>query len=170
MIVIKKITQHYDPEQDRIGLTTEDAEGRVHLLWLTLRLANRLAGTLANWLDEDVKALAPGQSVFSLHAWEQSAAQAQFTPGRPVKLTAVRGEALLNAVDLVRGPNGYTLTFKWGTGGAARLTVTVTELRQWLIILHRQFDTAGWPKNAWPKWFSANPESAAPSTVPHLLH
>jgi len=100
-----------------------------------------------------VKTLAAGQSVFSLHAWEQSSAKAQLKPERPVDPAAAQGEALLNAVDLVSGPNGYTLTFKWGSAGAARLMLNPTELRQWLIILRRLFDTAGWPKHAWPEWF-----------------
>ena len=54
MLVIEKISQHYDPEQDRIGLTAQNAEGRVLLLWLTQRLANRLAGALTRWLDKEV--------------------------------------------------------------------------------------------------------------------
>lgn len=170
MFVIQKITQCYDPEQDRIGLTAQNAEGQVLLLWLTQRLANRLAGVLANWLDEDVKTMASGESIFSLHTWEQSAAQAQFKPERPVERVAAQGEALMNAVDLARGPNGYTLTFKWGSEGAARLILTATELRQWLIILHRQFDTAGWPKHAWPEWFAAGAQSCALSAEHHVLH
>ena len=54
MLMIQKITQRYDPEQDRIGMTTQNADGQVLLLWLTQRLANRLAGALASWLDKEV--------------------------------------------------------------------------------------------------------------------
>lgn len=170
MFVIQKITQRYDPEQDRIGLTAQNAKDQVLLLWLTQRLANRLAGALARWLDEELKTMASGRSVLSLHAWEQSAAQVQMKRGRPVDPAAAQGEALVNAVDLARGPNGYTLTFKWGSAGATRLMLNPTELRQWLGILHRLFDTAGWPKHAWPEWFSAGAESGAPSTLQHVLH
>jgi hypothetical protein len=170
MFVIQKITQYYDPEQDRIGLTVQDAEGRVLLLWLTLRMASRLADSLSNWLDEDVKSSASGQSVFSVHAWEQSSAEAQLKPERPVDPAAAQSEALLNAVDLGRGPNGYTLTFKWRSGGDARLILNSTELRQWLIILHRLFATAEWPKHAWPTWFAEGGESDSRSTTQHVLH
>jgi hypothetical protein len=170
MFVIQKITQCYDPEQDRIGLTTQDAKSQVLVLWLTQRLANRLAGALAHWLDEDVKTMASDQSMFSLHAWEQSSAEAQLKTERPVDPAAAQGEALVNAVDLTRGPSGYTLTFKWGAAGAARLMFNTTELRQWLGILHRQFDTAGWPKHAWPEWFAADAGIGAPSTTHHVLH
>ena len=171
MFIIQKITQRYDPEQDRIGLTTQDSKGQVLLLWLTQRLANGLAGALAHWLDEDVKTAASGQSTFSLHAWEQSSAEAQLnTAERPVDPTAAQDHVLLNAVDLTRGPGGYTLVFKWGSTGAARLMLNTTELRQWLGILRRQFDTAGWPKHAWPEWFAAGAENTAPATASRLLH
>jgi len=170
MFVIQKITQRYDPEQDRIALTTQNTKGQVMLLWLTQRLANRLAGALVRWLDEELKTTAPGRSMFTLHAWEQSAARAQMKPGRPVDPAAARSEALVDAVDLTRGPTGYTLTFKWGSADAARLTLTATELRQWLIILHGLFDTAEWSKHAWPEWFAVSPESPAPPPAPHLLH
>jgi hypothetical protein len=170
MFVIHKITQRYDPEQDRIGLTAQNDEGRVLLLWLTQRLANRLVGKLASWLDEDVKTVTSGQSMFSLHAWEQSSAEAQLKPGRPVDPAAAQSEALVTTVDLARGPSGYTLTFKWGSAGAARVRLNPTELRQTLIILHRLFDTAGWPKHAWPEWFAAGAGNGEPSTTHHVLH
>jgi hypothetical protein len=170
MFMIRKITQHYDPEQDRIGLTAQNDEGCVLLLWLTQRLANRLVGKLASWLDEDVKTMPSGRPMFSPHAWEQSSAEAQLKPDRPVDPAAARSEALLTAVDLARGPKGYTLTFKWGSAGAARLRLNPTELRQTLIILHRLFDTATWSKLAWPEWFAADAGSGEPSTTHHVLH
>ncbi|MCX5820662.1 MAG: hypothetical protein NT047_12280 [Deltaproteobacteria bacterium] len=170
MFAIRKITQRYDPEQDRIGLTAQNDEGRVLLLWLTQRLTNRLVGKLASWLDEDVKTMPSGRPMFSPHAWEQSSAEVQLKPDRPVDAAAVQGEALLTAVDLARDPSGYTLTFKWGSAGAARLRLNPTELRQSLIILHRLFDTAGWPKHAWPEWFAAGEGSGASSTTHHVLH
>ncbi len=165
MFLIQKISQFYYPEQDCIGLTTQNADGRTLLLWLTQRFANRLVGTLAHWLDEDVKTVASGQSVFSLHGWEQSSAEAQLKIGRPADPAAAQGEALLNAADLTCGPSGYTVTFKWGSAGTVRLMFHTTELRQWLSILHRQFDTTGWPKHAWPEWFAAGAGSGAPSTT-----
>ena len=170
MFVIQKMTQHYNPEEDRIGLTAQNTERQVLLLWLTQRLANRLVGVLVKWLDEDVKTMASGESTFSLHTWEQSAAQVQFKPERPVEWVAAQDEALMNAVDLARGPNGYTLTFKGGSEGAARMILTATEMRQWLIILHRQFVAAGWPKHAWPEWFVAGAQSCALSATHHELH
>lgn len=168
MFIVQKITQCFDPTQDRICLSVQDSDGKVLLLWLTQRLANRLAGALSNWLEDDLKIQAAGQSVPSLHAWEQAAAQAQLKPGRPVEATVAKGEALLEAVDLARSLHGYTLTFKWRATGTAQLRLSGTELRQWLGILHRLFDTAEWPKHAWPQWFGALGD--APSAATCSLH
>lgn len=166
MFIIQKITPCFDPVQDRICLNVQDGNGQVLLLWLTQRLANRLAGTLANWLDDDLKTQAAGQSIPSLHVWEQAAAQAQLKPDRPVEVAAAKGAALLETVDLARGLHGYTLTFKWRGGEVAQLVMSGTELRQWLGILYRLFDTAEWPKYAWPQWFGE--ASDAPAT--YALH
>lgn len=193
MFVISRITQRYDAEQDRVCLTAEDGRGRVLLLWLTQRLAVRLAQALARWLEEEVKSAAGGRAGFTLHAWEQSAARAQLRPARPVAREAAQGEALVNAVDLARSAKGYTLTFKWGGGGgkgaaaegeaagagaagpgaaavgAARLTMTSTELRQWLLILRGQFAAGGWPLDVWPAWVAAEAD-AKPGGPSPLLH
>jgi len=170
MFLIKKITQHYDPEQDRIGLTVQNTEGQVMMLWLTQRLVNRLASVLADWLDRDVKTMAGEHSIFSLHVWEQSAAKAQLKPEFPVEQAAAQSEALVNVVDLGRAPDGYTLTFKWKSEGAARLMLKATEMRQWLIILYRQFDTAGWSKQSWPEWFADDAQCSTPSSMHSILH
>lgn len=172
MFVIKKITQHYDPEQDRISLTAQTAEEQVIVLWLTQRLVNRLAEILSSWLEKEVKAMVGEHSIFSLQAWEQSAAQAQLKPEPPVVRTAAQSEALVNLIDLGHSSKGYTLTFKWKSEseGSARLMLTATEMRQWLIILYKQFDVAGWTKLAWPKWFSVDTQSGTPSSTHHCLH
>jgi hypothetical protein len=167
MFIIRKITQRYHIEQDRICMSVQNEDGQVLLLWLTQRLANRLAGALVAWLDNDLKAVAIGQFVSNLHALEQAVAQAQSTSCQPVDPAVARSEALLSIVDLARDQHdGYTLTFKWAAE-SARLTLSVTELRQWLGILHRLFDTAEWPKHVWPEWFAAG---GIPSVFSHLLH
>jgi len=176
MFAIEKITQRYDPVQDRIGFMVENAGNEVLLLWLTQRLANRLAATLTKWLDEDEKAAASdsGHATVSLQAWKQDAARQKMTPQKPVNPAvnpaADLGEVLLKEVGLGRRPSGYSLTFKWGTEETARLMLSPTGLRQWLIILHRQYDKAGWSKHAWPKWFVTDEKKGMPTASDHVLH
>jgi len=169
MFVIQKITQHYNREQDRIAQTVQNAAGQVLSLWLTQRLTNLLVGTLSSWLEEDVKTSSAGQ-VAKMHAWEQSSAEAQLQPDIPVNPAAAQGEVLVSTIDLARSQSGYNLTFKWGVDGAAFLTLTATELRQWLGILHHLFDLAEWPKQAWPEWFSVSEKNGSPTAAHHLLH
>jgi hypothetical protein len=170
MFVVTKVTQRYDPQQDRIRLSLQNAAGDVLVLWLTQRLANQLAPALANWLEDSLKGSAGAESATTLHVWEQSAAQARLKPGRPVDPATATAEALPSTIELARGPKGYAMTFKWGRAGAARLTMNATELRQWLGILHRLFDTARWSKHAWPKWLSAAAAEGKPPASRRLLH
>jgi hypothetical protein len=171
MFIIQKITQSYDSEQDRIGLTVENTRNQVLVLWLTQRLANQMAAALVKWLDEEVKPSASEQTPPSnVQACKQSVAQAKMVRGKPVDRAAAKGQVLLNTVELVRGPKGYTLIFKWGSDGAARMMLTPTRLRQLLIILYRQFDKAGWSKHVWPEWFAIENERGSPSTMRSRLH
>lgn len=189
MVEIKRVTPRYDALQDRIALTMEDAGKQVLLLWLTQRLANRLAGTLAGWLDEDVRVSAskedlprsPGHAPASnhssertgmqgmgesgLHAMEQWVARSRMKPSRPVDRTAAKSEALLSTIDLLRRDGVCTLTFRWGSQGAASLKLDKTRLRQWLIALYRQFKVAGWPKEVWPHWITEGEDAGGVSTL-----
>ena len=89
-------------------------------------------------------------------------------PKPGAKAAAAQGEALLETIDLARSQNGYNLSFKWGKAGVAQLTMSGTELRQWLGILYRLFDAAEWPKHAWPPWFGS--AGNVSSTAPQALH
>lgn len=167
MFIIQKITPRYDQEQDRLSLNVQNAEGQVLLLWLTQRLANRLAQTLGGWLDETLDAGATGQAASSLHAFEQSVAQAHLKAHRPVEPDAAQAEILLTSVDLGRSPDGYVFTFKWGGEGGARLFLSLLELRQLLGIISLLFDAADWPRHAWPSWFAGEIGAAAAAIVLH---
>jgi len=170
MFMIQKITPRYDQEQDRLSLNVRNAEGQVLLLWLTQRLANRLARTLGGWLDEALDNATTGQAASSLQAFEQSAAQAQLKAHSPVALEPEAAQAgiLLTSVDLARSPDGYVLTFKWGGETGARLFLSLLELRQLLGIISCLFTAADWPRHAWPAWFAAETGAAAAAAI--VLH
>lgn len=165
--IITRITQRYDPGEDRIALTAQNAEKEVLLLWLTLRLANRLAGTLTGWLDERVKAAAPEheETPSGIHSFEQWTAQARMRRAPPVERCTTTEEALISEVSLRRGTKGVMLTFRWGTERQARLRLDGTQLRQWLIILYRQYRRADWPKTVWPNWIALGEEERSSRTA-----
>lgn len=158
---IEKITQNYDATEDRVSLNVQNASGEVVVLWLTQRLANRLATFLIGWLNEDFAASDRGNPTSDLQAWEQQAAQAQLKADeQPVARHTARGEYLLKKVDLARNSRHFTLNFVW-ENGSAKLSLTAIQLRQWLGILYKLFDKAEWPKANWPNWFAGDPASTS---------
>lgn len=151
--VIRRITQVYDPTEDRMRLTMADADEKIARLWLTQRLAHRLVHSLTGWLDEDVERMEGFQRAQFMQAWEQAAAQAQFSGGEPVADDVVHESGLLHSVDISHGAEFYAMTFKWGKGESAMLQFNAIELRQWLGILHHLYQQAEWPMAIWPVWF-----------------
>ena len=57
-------------------------------------------------------------------------------------------------VDLSCSAESVTLLFPVGDGEARKLQMSMLELRQWLSIVHRQFEHAGWSMQVWPEWFT----------------
>ncbi len=180
MFAITKITQQYDEFADRMALSTENAAGDVLVLWLTQRLANRLVVTLAHWLEEGLRGRVGSLALPHAQSWEQSTAEARLQPTEPVTASKGSVEALLHSVDITRQVEGFSLTFRWGenqgavrTEGeqidAARMALSDLELRQWLAILYRLFETAHWHQDAWPHWFKPDvtPRGASSGALLH---
>lgn len=166
MFIIQKISQRYDPHEDRLCLSASNPLGETCALWLTQRLANQLALSLAQWLDETLHQLSDRSAARDVHAWEQAAAQAALRADEPV--STPMPPHLLHSIDLSRQDDIYGLTFRWAPEGAAQLTLNATELRQWLGILAQLYRSGEWPMHAWPTWIT-NP-SPHHRARPHALH
>ena len=61
---------------------------------------------------------------------------------------------LPDRVDLSCSAESVALLFPCGEGETRKLQMSMLELRQWLAIVHRQFQHAGWPMKVWPEWFT----------------
>jgi hypothetical protein len=169
MFSIQKFTLGYNPLQDRVSLSASNAEGEVIVLWLTQRLLNQLTQTLMAWLDDELKAATSGRVIPELHAFEQSAALSVYKPEKPVSAAESPEESLITTIDLSHKLNGFQLVFRWDAAGAARLFMDSVQLRQFMGILFRVVEMAGWPKDSWPDWFSAETDMQS-SSMPPLLH
>ena len=180
MFAITKITQQYDEFADRMALSTENAAGDVLVLWLTQRLANRLVVTLAHWLEEGLRGRVGDLALSQAQSWEQSVAEARLQPMAPVAASKESADALLHSVDITRQTEGFSLTFRWSENRsevraegdeaqAARMSLSDLELRQWLAILYRLFETAHWHQDAWPHWFKPDvtPRGASSGALLH---
>ena len=110
-----------------------------------------------------------------MQGFAQQLAQSELASELPVQTTAAAQSWLVLEVDITLSSEGtLLLVFKRETGnpalqegaGKATLTVEVKQLRQWLGIVHAQWQKAGWPLTLWPTWM----DEQAPSDATKPLH
>lgn len=152
--------------EDRICLSGELPDGTAVVFWMTHRLVARLVPALANWLEKQAGDL-PMPEVRQEMA--QQAAEAGMTSQPPVEAPAQPDIVLVDSVDLRFSDEAVRVAFKYGSEQAAYLLLSSTALRQWLGILRRAFERAGWPLDIWPEWSRVAP---APKGNPRgaMLH
>jgi hypothetical protein len=158
---LQRITTDYSEAEDRIRLTGELPNGDTVTLWLTQRLLNRLIAHLCQWLEQgNVHQHLPHADL--LQAFAQQAAQAALTPEAPVRSAQQQGE-LVHSVDISHTSEVLQMTFKGESGNPlAHMSLQALPLRQWLGIVHAQYQKAQWPMEAWPEWVTeANQDQAA---------
>ena len=192
---IQRVPSVYSQAEDRSRLTGEVSPDDTRCFWLTQRLLRRLLPHLLDWLGEIAKAEGgEGQQDFGqaevMQDFAQQAAKARLEPQAAVPVPAmpaadapietgaglqqVRDDSwLVHEVDVTKATYGVlTLTFKRGDKGQAvggvQLGMAPVELRQWLIILHSQWQEAQWPQDLWPEWIDSSPKQG--ETAPTGLH
>jgi hypothetical protein len=106
-------------------------------------------------------------------AFVQQAAMAEMMAQAPVACESGRYAWLVHEVDVVRGNQTISLTFKT-TDGVGRnnfftLALQANSLRQWLNILHGQCRKAEWTMPVWPDWM-ASTQAAIPMSLLGMLH
>ncbi len=173
MINLQRITTEYVEAEDRIRLGGESEGGQTIVLWLTQRLLAQVISHLLGLIekqsamaDKASQAHTPASSL--MHGFAQQAAEAELTPEQPVQTVSSSLSWLIREVDISLSAEGtLVLVFKRDSGmvagkadeGAATLTVESKQLRQWLGIVHIQWQRAGWPLAIWPTWMDESPES-----------
>lgn len=156
---LQRLTTRYQADEDRLCLTGELPTGHTVPLWLTQRLCLRLLPCLLDWLN------AQSRELRQALAWQgvaQQAATAALTPSPPVLSDAT--PALVNAVDVTWG-EAVTLRFRHGETLHATVSLDAEALRQWLGIMHMQWQQAGWPSDLWPAWMRSG---TSPTPAPWL--
>ena len=157
---LQRITTEYIQHEDRLRIAGELAGGETKVLWLTQRLTNRLVSHLCQALEGPASNT---RSASIQRTFEQQAAAAALTPQPPVQPSADALEALVQSVDLTSSPSAVTLVFKDEAGDVqAQLTLAPLLLRQWLSVVHVQYQKGEWPTGAWPSWLED--AQAAPAT------
>ena len=181
MIHLQRITTEYVDTEDRIRLSGEVEKDAPIVLWLTQRLLSQVISHLLGLIEKQSLSLAntdssnPAPASSIMQGFAQQAAQAELAQELPVQTTAAAQSWLVLEVDISLSPEGtLLLVFKRDPGnaalqegaGTAALTVEATQLRQWLGIVHAQWQKAGWPLTLWPTWM----DEQAPSGATKPLH
>lgn len=178
MINLQRITTEYVEVEDRIRLSGEGEQDQTVVLWLTQRLLSQLISHLVELIEKQSPSLgktdeSQAQVSSLMQGFAQQAAEAELTPELPVQTISSSQSWLIQEADIALDPEGtLDLVFKRDLGakaqqdqeGLARLTVEAKQLRQWLGIVHAQWQRAGWPLDLWPSWMdeSATAESSSP--------
>jgi hypothetical protein len=179
MIHLQRITTEYVDTEDRIRLSGEAEKDAPIVLWLTQRLLSQVISHLLGLIEKQSLNLAntnssnPAPARSLMQGFAQQLAQSELASELPVQTTAAAQSWLVLEIDITLSPEGaLVLVFKRETGnaalqegaGKAALTVEAKQLRQWLGIVHSQWQKAGWALTLWPPWMDdqASPDTAKP--------
>jgi hypothetical protein len=156
---VERFTTEYHASEDRIRLSIAFNDGSVQLLWLTRRLLDRLIERL---LAEIGSSSLPGGTARSpsmanvQQRFNQHAATTAMKPQKPVRVDTStqndRPAALVTSIDLRGRRRVLILDFRSEEAVLATIPFAKEALRQWLAVLHKRYEDAGWPGDLWPDW------------------
>ena len=155
MFVVNKITQEYDPFEDRIRLNLEIQNGLCVTLWVTQRLLNSLIQTLTKLIDESLKRELNAKSaakIDNLQTWKQTLASASLPKAASVEVGDIIDMGLMTSVEISRKKENYIIFLKWQADGKARMTLNDLQLRQLLDVCSRLITKAKWRIDNFPEW------------------
>lgn len=163
MAKISSITLSYVSAEDRIHFAALLGDARTVRMWLTQRLARLLVRALANHMEKAEGIPLPIVRD-AMMAQEQAQAVSSIKPSRPVVADPDVPVHLVTNITLKLSAEKIGLLFESDLDFQPSIVLDRTLVRQWLSMLHRQFETASWPLDIWPEWMiegNAAPASGA---------
>lgn len=163
VLLIERMSVHYDGVEDRIALDISDAECAVARLWLTRHGTDILVRTMAARIEAyattriaraNVAPGAAGPLRESALATQQLTARLTQRSATAVALPPGTPEHLVTGVAMPVYPGRVQLDFKCRPALQASVRLQSAELLQWLGALQRQYQRAGWAQDSWPQWFA----------------
>jgi len=151
---VVKITQLYDPVQDRLRLNLESNNGLSISVWLTQRLLNSVVLHVTKLIDASLTEKVGELTSNSSQAFQQSIAMSNLKKQPPVQAVDIIEMGLITAINITRKKekNVYEIIFSWDATGKARMVVDEIKLRQWLAVIYNAVKRAEWPLSCWPQW------------------
>lgn len=156
MNIIQKITTSFVEEEDRIRLVGENADGETLIIWLSRRLMNRLIPVVFNKINV---ANQPVLAAKLIQEFAQHAAVSSIPKAAPIIPNTESIEWLASSIDIADTATHLNLSIKNETELAV-LSLEITQVRQWLAIVHHAYIKAAWDDQIWPDWFIGNHPSA----------
>jgi hypothetical protein len=162
---LKRITTEYIATEDRLRLTAETEDDGVCVLWLTRRVLARLLVPVFSWLGRQEGTLPRADA---MQHFAQEAATASVKPQQPVCAADKASAWLINSIDFSADDETLYLVFRGAEQNAAKISLAVHPLRQWLSILRKQCQKGEWVLDVWPSWMPEPDSNANTSRMrPH---
>jgi hypothetical protein len=151
---VVKITQLYDPVQDRLRFNLETNNGLSISIWMTQRLLNTVVLQLTKLIDLSLTEKVGGSTTNASQAFQQSIAQSTLKKQPPVQVVDIIEMGLITAINIARKKEKHTyeIVFSWDATGKARMVMDEFQLRQWLAVILSAVRRSEWPLNCWPEW------------------
>ncbi|MFO1082017.1 MAG: hypothetical protein U1E23_15475 [Reyranellaceae bacterium] len=158
---LKRLSSDYEQHEDRIRLIGESESGETVVMWITQRLLGRVVTALLQILEKEspeAAQAAGGREI--VQSFAQEAAVAGLKRQEPVAAQQSTPTWLVHTVDVTPAAPHVALAFRSRQGEAAAVRFHMTELRQWLAILHSVWVGAHWPAALWPGWIASGTASS----------
>jgi hypothetical protein len=162
---IGTVTTIYDEREDRFKLTTKAQDHSLLNLWLNQRILLRLIPHIINWLDKteantanlDPQSQALLKEFAKAEAVDKLASKSEQSSTKPHKVSIESKQCswLVYEVDLNFSDQYLELSFKSETNKFAKLPLTKSTARQWIIILHSQWVKSEWDPKVWLGWLTS---------------
>ena len=151
---VVKITQLYDPVQDRLRFNLESNNGLSISIWITQRLLNTAVFQLTKLINVSLSEKVGELTSNASQAFQQSIAQANIKKQPPVQSVDIIEMGLITAINIARKKEKqtYEIIFSWDATGKARMVMNEFQLRQWLAVIYSAVKRAEWPLGSWPEW------------------
>ena len=164
MFFIKKLSQRYQPVEDRLQFAIENESSEIIVLWITQRISRQLLRALDNKFKFSAATIAskvnPKSTISTLPQLDLQKSQAnhplnkaRLVDNEKLKEPAViindaKESGLVHTLNFSVKENKIEITFRWGITGAALVLLDQDQLKVFWKGLLKLFAVAKWPQIA----------------------
>jgi len=165
---VHRFTTRYVPSEDRVQLLIELEDTDVQVLWLTRRLLNRLLPPLLKRFDVSSTDKRKAAAAAAVQRFTQAAAVSGIKRQKAVTRTPTTAQSVadtvVTSIDIRIGDRKAVFHLKVGDDTLRSIPMTEQALRQWLNMLYKQYQAAGWIEAFWPNWIDLAGADDAPAS------